>query len=54
MRSFGRFLQLVGLVVLPLAMLMQLNNAISPGAVLQFLVAGVCVFGVGWILMTYR
>ncbi len=54
MQSTGRFLQLVGLVVLPLAMLLQLGGAISPGVMLRFMIAGVLVFGMGWILMTYR
>jgi hypothetical protein len=54
MRVFGRFLQVAALVILPLAMGLQLGNLISAGVMLQMLVAGVCVFGIGWILMTYR
>jgi hypothetical protein len=54
MRAFGRFLQVVALVILPLAMGLQLGSLISPGVMLQMLVAGVCIFGIGWILMTYR
>jgi hypothetical protein len=54
MRALGRFLQVVALVILPLAMGLQLGSLISPGVMLQMLVAGVCIFGIGWILMTYR
>ena len=54
MRSLGRFLQFVGLVILPLASLLELSNEISVGAMMQLLVAGVCVFLIGWILVTYR
>ncbi len=54
MRAFGRFLQVVALVILPLAMGLQLAAQISPGVMLQMLVAGVCIFGIGWILMAYR
>lgn len=54
MRSLGRFLQFLGLVILPLASLLQLSNEISVGAMMQLLVAGVCVFLIGWILVTYR
>jgi multisubunit Na+/H+ antiporter MnhB subunit len=54
MRTIGRFLQVVALIILPLAMGLQLAGEISPGVMLQMLVAGVCIFGIGWILMTYR
>ncbi len=54
MRGLGRLLQLVGLILLPLAMLMQLGGQISAGKMLQFAIAGVCCFGIGYILMTYR
>lgn len=54
MRGVGRFLQLVGLVLLPLASILQLSGTISVGRMLQFLVVGICAFGIGWILTTYR
>lgn len=54
MRGFGRLLQMVGLVLLPLAMLLQFNDSISVGRMLQIVAVGICAFGIGWILMTYR
>jgi len=54
MRSLGRFLQFCGLVILPLASFMQLNHSISVPQMMQMLAAGVCLFGIGWILTTYR
>ncbi len=54
MKSLGRFLQMVGLIVLPLASAMQLNGSITVGQMLQLLGAGVCAFAIGWILTTYR
>ncbi|HEV3417609.1 MAG TPA: hypothetical protein VG056_12370 [Pirellulales bacterium] len=45
---------MIGLVILPLASLMQLSGSISVGTMLQMLAAGVCAFGIGWILTTYR
>jgi hypothetical protein len=54
MSSLGRVLQMFGLVILPLASLMQLSGSISVGTMLQMLAAGVCAFGIGWILTTYR
>jgi hypothetical protein len=54
MRGFGRLLQMVGLVLLPLASVMQLSGTISVGRMLQMLAVGICAFGIGWILTTYR
>jgi hypothetical protein len=54
MRGLGRLLQLVGLVLLPLASVLQLSETISVGRMLQLLAVGVCAFGIGWILTTYR
>jgi len=54
MHSLGRFLQLVGLVVLPLASVLQIEQSISVGQMLQIMAAGICCFGIGWILATYR
>jgi hypothetical protein len=54
MNAFARFLQLVGLMIPPLAMIAQLSNAISAGKMLQFLVFAVCLFGAGYLLQSYR
>lgn len=54
MRGFGRVLQMAGLVVLPLAIFLQLNESISVGRMLLLAIAGICIFGIGWILSTYR
>lgn len=54
MRSLGRFLQTLGLIILPLASVLQLSQGINVGQMLQMLGAGVCVFLIGWILVTYR
>jgi cell division inhibitor SulA len=54
MRSLGRFLQIAGLAILPLASVMQLSNSITVGTMMQMLGAGICVFLIGWILVTYR
>ena len=54
MYSIGRFLQLVGLVALPLASLLQIEQSISVGQMLRIMAAGICCFGIGWILSTYR
>ena len=54
MRSLGRFSQFCGLVILPLASFMQLSGSLTVGQMMQMLAAGVCLFGIGWILTTYR
>jgi hypothetical protein len=54
MHKLARFLQLVGLTILPLAMIAQLAEKISAGQMLQFLVVAVCVFGTGYLLQHYR
>ncbi len=53
MGALGRLLQIVGLTILPLALVAQLAGSISSGQELQFLVAGACVFGVGYVLQHY-
>lgn len=53
MRAIGRACQFIGLTVPPLAMVMQLTEAISLGQMLTMLVASVCVFGIGRILEGY-
>jgi len=46
-------LQLVGLVIPPLAIVAQLSNSISLGQMLQFLFVSVCVFLMGYLLQRY-
>jgi hypothetical protein len=53
MRSLGRALQFLGLVVPPLAVVMQLSESITLGQMLTMLVAAVCVFGIGRIIEGY-
>jgi hypothetical protein len=57
MRSFGRFLQLAGLVILPLAMLLEISGSLGrSGGVSQMLlmlVAGACTFFLGRMIEGY-
>jgi len=53
MHAIARFLQIAALIILPLAMVAQLNNDISSGKMLQFLVVGACLFTVGYLLQQY-
>ncbi|MGD9723689.1 MAG: hypothetical protein AB7O59_04950 [Pirellulales bacterium] len=53
MRSLGRGLQLLALALLPLGSVMQLSAMITLGQMLTMLVAGVCLFGIGWLLSAY-
>jgi hypothetical protein len=53
MRSLGRNLQLLGLAILPLAMVLQLTNSISLGQMLIMTLAAVCLFGIGRIVEGY-
>ncbi len=46
-------LQVVGLAIPPLAMIAQLGERISAGQMLQFLVASVVLFGIGYLLQQY-
>lgn len=50
MNALARLLQLVGLVIPPLAIIAQLNEHISLGKMLGFLVAAMCIFGIGYLL----
>jgi F0F1-type ATP synthase membrane subunit a len=52
-RGFGRLLQIVGLVVPPLSIVMQLWAAITQGQMLTMLVASVCCWGIGRIIEGY-
>ena len=53
MQTIARMLQLVGLIIPPLAMAAQLGNQISAGRMLQFLVFSVCLFSAGYLLQAY-
>jgi hypothetical protein len=53
MRPLGRSLQLLGLVLLPLGMVLQLARAISVGSMLTVLVAGAAAFWLGRIVEGY-
>ena len=53
MRWLGHKLQLVGLILPPLGILLQLGSVISTGKMLTMLVAAVCLFFIGRILEGY-
>ena len=53
MQSIARLLQLAGLTIPPLAMVAQLNESISAGKMLQFLVMSVGLFLLGYTLQRY-
>lgn len=52
-RSLGRGLQLLALVALPLAMVMQVANRLSLGQMLLIMVAGAAAFWLGRIIESY-
>jgi hypothetical protein len=54
MRGLGRLLQMVGLILLPVAIVMQISDTIMVGKMLLLSAVGVCAFAIGWILSTYR
>jgi hypothetical protein len=55
MYTLARLLQIAGLVILPLAMFAQLSypEQFKLGPMLQFLVVGVCLFTIGYLLQAY-
>lgn len=53
MRPLGKTLQLFGLVFLPLAIVMQMGEAISLGQMLMMMVAGATSFWLGRLLEGY-
>lgn len=54
MHTFARTLQSLALfVILPVAMIAQLAERISAGRMLQFLVFGICIFSIGYLLQAY-
>jgi hypothetical protein len=53
MYTVARFLQIAGLTIPPLAIMAQLNENISLGKMLQFLVAAIALFSIGYLLQSY-
>jgi F0F1-type ATP synthase membrane subunit a len=53
MASLGRLLQIVGLVLPPLSIILQLQGAITLGQMLTMLVAAVSAFWIGRIVEGY-
>ena len=53
MYALARLLQLAGLTIPPLAILAQLSEAIKTGQMLQFLVAAICLFSIGYLMQQY-
>ncbi|MCE9545069.1 MAG: hypothetical protein K8T25_06070 [Planctomycetia bacterium] len=53
MKKFGRAMQVGGLVLLPVAMLMQLMNQLALGAMLTMMIAGVAAFYLGRYIEGY-
>ncbi len=53
MHTLARLLQLAGLVIPPLAMAAQLNETISTGRMLQFLMMAIGLFILGHTMQRY-
>ena len=53
MRVLGKLLQIAGLSIPPLSIVAQLNESISQGQMLVFLVAAACAFWIGRIVEGY-
>ncbi len=53
MHTLARLLQLAGLLIPPLAMGAQLNQTISTGRMLQFLMMAIGLFLLGYTLQRY-
>jgi hypothetical protein len=53
MHLLGRVLQIAGLTIPLLAVFAQLNNSITAGQMLRFLIVAVCVFSIGYVLQRY-
>ncbi|MEX0713074.1 MAG: hypothetical protein WD278_12035 [Pirellulales bacterium] len=53
MRTLGRSLEVLGLILPPLAMIFQLAERISLGQMLIMLVSAICLFGIGRIVEGY-
>jgi hypothetical protein len=52
MYTLGRFLHVVGLRILPLAIVNELNRS-DPGLMLKFMLIGVGIFTLGYLLQRY-
>jgi hypothetical protein len=52
MYTLGRILQVVGLTILPLAIVNELNQS-NPGLMLKFMFMGAGVFTLGYLLQRY-
>jgi hypothetical protein len=52
MYTVGRFLQLIGLTIPPLAIIAELNQR-NPGLLLKFLCVAVGIFLVGYLMQRY-
>jgi len=50
MRTLGRLMQIAGLSIPLLAIVAQLNESITQGQMLMFLIAAVCAFWIGRIV----
>ncbi len=53
MKGIGKLLQIIGLAIPPLAIVLQLSEAITAGQMLMFLVASVCCFWIGRLTEGY-
>lgn len=53
MHYAARLLQIVGLIIPPLAIVAQLTNSIDLKQMLGFLVASVAVFTIGYLMQRY-
>jgi hypothetical protein len=53
MYTVARFLQIIGLTIPLVAVLAQLNQAITAGKMLGFLIASVLIFSIGQLLQRY-
>jgi len=53
MYAIARLLQIAGLTIPPLAILAQLSDSITLGQMLQFLVAAIALFSIGYLLQTF-
>jgi hypothetical protein len=53
MRGLGKVMQVLGLVVPPLAIVLQLSETVTLGQMLTMLVAAVCLFWIGRITEGY-
>ncbi len=53
MRAFGRLLQLLGLLIPPLAVVLQLAEAIDVRLLLTMWVAAMCIFWIGRLIEGY-